>query len=107
MPRRYEEADVVLSMAGYNTICELLSANVRAVLVPRAEPVQEQLIRARRLAARGYFRMVEPSELTPSRLIDEARAALAAPPSPASRIDMEGLMRVRSRVHRLLESRES
>lgn len=107
MPRRYEQADVVLSMAGYNTICELLSANVRAVLVPRAEPVQEQLIRARRLAARGYFRMVEPSELTPSRLIDEARAALAAPPSPASRIDMEGLMRVRSRVHRLLESRES
>ena len=106
MPRRYEEADVVLSMAGYNTVCELLSAGARAVLVPRAEPVQEQLIRARRLAARGYFRMVEPSELTPERLIDEARAVLASPPSPASRIDMEGLMRVRSRVHRLLEARE-
>ena len=107
MPRRYEEADVVLSMAGYNTVCELLSAGARAVLVPRAEPVQEQLIRARRLAARGYFRMVEPSTLTPERLIDEARAVLALPPSPASRIDMEGLMRVRSRVHRLLEVRES
>ena len=107
MPRRYEEADVVLSMAGYNTVCELLSAGARAVLVPRAEPVQEQLIRARRLAARGYFRMVEPSTLTPERLIDEARAVLASPPSPASRIDMEGLMRVRSRVHRLLEARES
>jgi len=107
MPRRYEEADVVLSMAGYNTVCELLSAGARAVLVPRAEPVQEQLIRARRLAARGYFRMVEPSTLTPERLIDEARAVLASPPSPASRIDMEGLMRVRSRVHRLLEVRES
>ena len=107
MPRRYEEADVVLSMAGYNTVCELLSAGARAVLVPRAEPVQEQLIRARRLAARGYFRMVEPSTLTPQRLIDEARAVLASPPSPASRIDMEGLMRVRSRVHRLLEVRES
>ena len=107
MPRRYEEADVVLSMAGYNTVCELLSAGARAVLVPRAEPVQEQLIRARRLAARGYFRMVEPSALTPQRLIDEARAVLASPPSPASRIDMEGLMRVRSRVHRLLEARES
>lgn len=107
MPRRYEEADVVLSMAGYNTVCELLSAGARAVLVPRAEPVQEQLIRARRLAARGYFRMVEPSTLTPARLIDAARAVLASPPSPALRIDMEGLMRVRSRVHRLLEVRES
>jgi predicted glycosyltransferase len=51
--------------------------------------------------------MVEPSTLTPERLIDEARAVLASPPSPASRIDMEGLMRVRSRVHRLLEVRES
>jgi len=34
------------------------------------------------------------------------RAALAAPPVPtASRIDMEGLTRIRSRVHRLLEAR--
>jgi predicted glycosyltransferase len=107
MPRRYEEADVVLSMVGYNTVCELLSAGARAVLVPRAEPVQEQLIRARRLAARGYFCMIEPSELSPARLIAEARAALAAPAEPASRIDMEGLMRVRSRVHRLLQPRES
>jgi predicted glycosyltransferase len=107
MPRRYEAADVVLSMVGYNTICELLSACARAVLVPRSEPVQEQLIRARRLAACGYFSMIEPSELTPARLIAAARAALVAPPAPAARIDMEGLMRVRSRVSRLLESRES
>jgi predicted glycosyltransferase len=106
MTRRYEGADLVLSMVGYNTVCELLAAGVPAVLVPRAEPVQEQLIRARRLAARGHFRMVEPAELTPARLIAEARAALAAPPVPtASWIDMEGLTRIRSRVHRLLEGR--
>jgi predicted glycosyltransferase len=106
MTRRYEGADLVLSMVGYNTVCELLTAGVPAVLVPRAEPVQEQLIRARRLTARGHFRMVEPAELTPARLIAEARAALAAPPVPtASRIDMEGLTRIRSRVHRLLEAR--
>jgi predicted glycosyltransferase len=107
MTRRYEEADVVVSMAGFNTVCELLTGRLRAVLVPRAEPVQEQLIRARRLAARGYFRMVEPSELSPARLIAETRQALDAPPPEAPPIDMEGLSRIRTRVVRLLEGRRS
>jgi predicted glycosyltransferase len=105
LTRRYEEADVVVSMAGYNTVCELLTAGVRAVLVPRAEPVQEQLIRARRLAAAGHFRTLEPTELTPARLIAETRAALESPVSAPSRIDMEGLTRIRARVQRLLEGR--
>ena len=105
LTRRYERADVVVSMAGYNTVCELLTAGVRAVLVPRAEPVQEQLIRARRLAAAGHFRAMEPSELTPARLIAATRAALADTAMPPSRIDMEGLTRVRALVQRLLDGR--
>jgi len=107
LTRRYEAADVVVSMAGFNTVCELLTARVRGVLVPRAEPVQEQLIRARRLAARGLFRMIEPAELSPGRLIAEIRAALAGPSTDRSPIDMEGLPRIRTRVARLLESRTS
>jgi predicted glycosyltransferase len=105
LTRRYEEADVVLSMAGFNTVCELLTGRLRAVLVPRAEPVQEQLIRARRLAARGYFRMIEPTDLSPARLIAETRLALEAPIPDISPIDMEGLARIRTRVARLLEGR--
>jgi len=105
LTRRYEEADVVLSMAGFNTVCELLTGRLRAVLVPRAEPVQEQLIRARRLAARGYFRMIEPAELSPARLIAETRLALEAPIPDISPIDLEGLARIRTRVARLLEGR--
>jgi predicted glycosyltransferase len=50
--------------------------------------------------------MIEPAELTPARLLAEARLALAdAPPATALRIDMEGLTRIRARVHRLLEGR--
>jgi predicted glycosyltransferase len=100
---RYAEADVVVSMAGYNTVCELLTANVTAVLVPRAEPVQEQLLRARCLAARNLIHMVEPSALTPARLLDAVRRALAAGPASTSSIDMEGLARIRNRVDRLLD----
>jgi predicted glycosyltransferase len=107
LTRRYEEADVVVSMAGYNTVCELLTAGARAVLVPRSEPVQEQLIRARRLAAGGHFRMIEPAELTAVRLMAETRAALDAPTAVPSRIDMEGLTRIRARVQRLLDGRLS
>ena len=35
---RYAESDVVVSQAGYNTVCELLSFSRRAILVPRSEP---------------------------------------------------------------------
>ena len=46
-------ARAVVSMAGYNTVSELMRARKPALLVPRAGPSEEQLIRARRLAAAG------------------------------------------------------
>src|SRR6185295_5588074 len=79
---RYAAADLVVSMAGYNTVCELLSCALRAVLVPRSRPVAEQLLRARRFASLGLFEVIEPGELDPARLIATVRAALARPPSP-------------------------
>ena len=41
----------VVSMAGYNTVVEVLSAGLPALLVPRQTPRKEQLLRAERLAA--------------------------------------------------------
>src|SRR5262245_24665169 len=102
LTRHYAEADVVVAMAGYNTVCELFSFGLRAVLVPRAEPVREQLIRARLLAARQYFGLVEPHELGPEVMLSRVLAALAAPPPPAFPVDMEGLPRIRERVRSLL-----
>lgn len=99
---RYQRADVVVSMAGYNTVCELLSFRRPAVLVPRAHPVGEQLLRARLFAARGYFDYLEPDEAAPDLLIAKVLKALERPPAVAS-IDLDGLPRVRERVRRLLE----
>ena len=48
-----EAADLVVCMGGYNTICELLTLKKRAIIVPRTKPVQEQWIRADRLAQRS------------------------------------------------------
>jgi predicted glycosyltransferase len=98
---RYAESDVVVSMAGYNTVCELLSCGARAVLVPRGQPVREQLLRARLLAARGLFDMVEPHELVPDVLLAKVRAALTRP-VPAAAIVLDGLSRIRARVTALL-----
>ncbi len=61
-------ADLVISMGGYNTVCELLSLNKRAIVIPRVRPAREQLIRAERMAARGLFSFIHPDQLTPSKL---------------------------------------
>ena len=55
-----ERAVGVVAMAGYNTFCEILSLDKRAVLIPRVLPRREQLIRARRAADLGLVRMLDP-----------------------------------------------
>jgi predicted glycosyltransferase len=99
---RYAAADLVVSMAGYNTVCELLSCAMRAVLVPRSQPVGEQLLRARLLAARGLFDVVEPDDLRPDRLMSVVLRRLEQPPTPPS-VDLDGLARIHLRVEALLE----
>lgn len=86
-------AAAVVSMAGYNTTCEILSFRRPAVLVPRTSPRQEQLIRAAALARRGEVTMIMPDELTAGGLRDAIDRALSGP-RPAGRIDLGGLDRV-------------
>ena len=103
LAKRYAAADVVVSLAGYNTVCELLSFAHRAILVPRAEPVQEQLIRARLLAARGYFDLIEPVDLKPNILIARVLSALKPTPTVVPPLDLDGLPRVTQRTAALLK----
>jgi predicted glycosyltransferase len=68
LPALLAGADVVVAMAGYNTVCEVLAAGTPAVLVPRSVPRQEQVIRATVLSERGLVRTLLPSEATGQRL---------------------------------------
>lgn len=97
-------ADLVVSMAGYNTITETLSAGTPAVVVPRHEPVAEQLIRAQRFAALGLLRLVHPDRLTPAVLHQAVQDAMASRAEPAATdlLDMNGLERVEKHVAALL-----
>jgi predicted glycosyltransferase len=69
-------ADAVVSMGGYNTSCELLWLRKRALVVPRNRPVQEQIVRARRLSELGAILMCPPDELSTSRLVSETQLLL-------------------------------
>lgn len=53
IPRLLRRSDVVVSMAGYNSVTEILQSRTPAVLCPRSFPRREQLIRAERLKALG------------------------------------------------------
>lgn len=98
----YSDADVVVSMAGYNTVCELLSHKKRAVLVPRSEPVREQLIRARLLAKHGLFQVIEPADLTAETMKNKIIAAVKSTSLAMHLLDLDGLRRIDNRVRELL-----
>ena len=51
-------AAAVVAMGGYNTFCEVLSLDKRALIVPRTAPRLEQFIRASRAAALGLVSML-------------------------------------------------
>ncbi|MCB1339938.1 MAG: hypothetical protein KDK24_02505 [Pseudooceanicola sp.] len=55
----YAGAAGVVCMGGYNTFCEVLSFDKRAVIVPRTVPRLEQWIRASRAEELGLVRMLD------------------------------------------------
>ena len=57
-----DNSRAVVGMCGYNTFCELLSFDKRALMVPRLKPRMEQFVRASRAAELGLFSMLHPDE---------------------------------------------
>src|SRR5262249_17415227 len=63
-----DRAERVIAMGGYNTVCEVLSFQKRALIVPRVKPRREQIIRAERLMSLGLIDMLEVEHLNPRAL---------------------------------------
>ena len=61
-------ADLVISMGGYNTICEILTQKTPALIIPRETPRKEQLIRARCLKDRGLLDYIPWTQVSPQLL---------------------------------------
>ena len=56
-------ADCVVSMGGYNTMCEIICAARPSLVIPRSTPREEQLIRARIFAAKGLLEYIPWEEV--------------------------------------------
>jgi len=87
-----QEADLVISMGGYNTVIEILSFAKKALIIPRIYPRKEQLLRAQRLSEMGLVRYISPEDLTPERLFETVASMLANADSPLAETRQKKLL---------------
>lgn len=74
-------ADVVVSMGGYNTTCEILSLGKPSLVVPREEPRLEQRIRAEVFQSHRLIEYLPWSRLTPDALAEKVTRLIEDPRS--------------------------
>jgi predicted glycosyltransferase len=97
-------ADRVISMGGYNTMCEVLSFHKRALIVPRVAPKVEQWIRAERFRQRGLVDVLHPDLLSAEALSEWLDRDLAPPPPVSAVVHLDGLRRIPRLVEPLYEN---
>jgi len=95
-------ADRVIAMGGYNTMCEVLSFQKHALIVPRVNPKPEQWIRAERMRQLGLIDVLHPDKLSPRALTEWLARELGPPPPSRSRVDFGGLNRIPDLLAELL-----
>ncbi|MDJ0950079.1 MAG: glycosyltransferase [Alphaproteobacteria bacterium] len=94
-------AEGIVAMGGYNTFCEILSFNKRALIVPRMAPRLEQYIRASRAQHHGLLRMLPDDTVRDAAVMAAALAALPDQKPPGDVVFpglMDGVDRVNERV---------
>ncbi len=81
LPACLRQADLSISMAGYNTVMDILSSGVRALVSPFVGGGdQEQTVRANKMADMGVLHVLTKEELEPSRLASVILEALQRQP---------------------------
>ncbi|MFW5836705.1 MAG: glycosyltransferase family protein, partial [Desulfovibrionaceae bacterium] len=101
MERLLGAADLVVSMGGYNTICEILSHRKPSLILPRETPRMEQRIRAEMLKREGVADLLPFSDLSPENLLEKITAMLENPQIYQQAIDafrFTGLEVMRKRI---------
>jgi predicted glycosyltransferase len=91
----------VVAMGGYNTFCEVLSLDKRALIVPRTAPRLEQHIRAARAAELGLVGMLSDDGSYDPAVMAAALRALPRQSRP-SEVVVPGLLEGLTNVQRLV-----
>jgi len=100
-----KEARWVVSMGGYNSTSEILSFEKRALIIPRINPRQEQLIRIKRLEKLGLADMLHPDNLTPDSLAQWLREKTNTPEVHKT-LDFQGLTKIPLYLSRICDQIE-
>lgn len=90
-PALLAAAELSVSQAGYNTVCDVLQAGCGSLLVPFAAGGEtEQTARAERLAALGLASMIGEDALDAATLVEAARQALLSGRPPRNSLNLGG-----------------
>ncbi|MAF96595.1 MAG: hypothetical protein CMM60_12685 [Rhodospirillaceae bacterium] len=99
----------VVSMGGYNTFCEVMSYDKRALVIPRMEPRKEQLYRATRAGELGLLKVLIPDGDLDTRTMVEALGNLPDQQKPSQSLlpgMLEGLDRIGALVRDSVEDQD-
>jgi predicted glycosyltransferase len=97
-----DRAAGVVAMGGYNTFCEILSFDKRALIIPRTVPRREQYIRATRAEELGLCRVLIEDETKDPRIMATALRHLPQQQLP-SQVVVPGLLDGQENVDRLVD----
>lgn len=101
------KANYVVAMGGYNTFCEIMSFDKPALIVPRTEPREEQLIRTKRAEELNWVTMLLPEQSRDPATMAAALKKLTRQPAPSSHSDsikLDGLVKISDKIERLFAS---
>ncbi len=104
MEKMIAAADLVVTMGGYNTLCEILTQGTMALVIPRERPRREQLIRAEAFARHGLVDYIPWSDATPEGIRGKVFAMLETPGpfrEAIARFPMTGIEVMRERIKAL------
>ena len=101
-------AQGIVAMGGYNTFCEILSFDKKAILVPRETPRLEQKIRADYAVERNLVGVLRYQDCEDSALMLQALKQLPNQPVPSSQSSdklLTGLNSINNRVAEMLSDK--
>jgi len=102
MEKIFAAADVVVSMGGYNTLCEILSQGTVSLVIPRETPRKEQLLRAQAFSGHDLVDYIPWGEFTPGQLKTKILALLENPKpylDAMARFKLNGIRMMSQRLH--------
>ena len=108
MEEMFGAADLVVSMGGYNTVCEILSQDTPSLIIPRETPRKEQLLRAQALKKQQLIDYIPWPELKAERLHKKLSTMLDSLDSyrgAISGFELDGINFIKERLKQFKDSR--